>query len=592
MTRSFLGLSQDKGGHGQDPGRSPSGAAAASSSSYSSRTQIQEMRLAKELSGLEPIRTLFSVEEVDGQIGTVVVTVPNSCILSALGDSASSPSSKEREYLERSLEPGCNGVSFQISPSAQFPFSPPIIHCLTRFSFPSLCDGRNLARDILRGGPWNPAITFHAIVEKRLPRFVARVLRLMADREHGDRENGISRSSKSAAPLPLLFGTFEGVHSLMRFWRDENCAVFPCLKACIASGECVYRVAVLTESALVLFFPTDFENTHGTVTTFFHLSLLRAVAKKPSEEALALRIVPPRPPAGGGRERVITLVFGRKPLVSPYGLEAHDDAKKGVATLRSVEFPPRRAFEESLLRRMRALGLGSVSRSLQENLAAVSREIEQLKGDLALQTGGPTPAPPTASLASSSGDPGAGRAADVVKMDGPADYSQASLDLSAVQRLMALFQKKVELETETGTEEQRQQTLAELHSVLQHPRVQRTLETSGGAQADRDRERRRRASTGTDNTQSTYPEGEDAQLHRGEREAAVPEADEVSQLGDTHPTHSAEAETEKSLVSPPAPPPPPFGASGHDDVTVPSADAQQDAAAAATGEADLPDLLS
>ena len=63
---------------------------------------------------------------------------------------------------------------FDILLRDKFPFQPPLIMTKTRYSNPSLADGRDLLRELLPGdqGEWRPSMNLYEIIQQ-IPVFIS-----------------------------------------------------------------------------------------------------------------------------------------------------------------------------------------------------------------------------------------------------------------------------------------------------------------------------------------------------------------------------------------------------------------------------------
>ena len=61
-------------------------------------------------------------------------------------------------------------LKFRLTLTKDYPYSPPVLECLTVVNFPSIADGRNLVQDVVNGF-WSPAISLFEIITQ-LPEFV------------------------------------------------------------------------------------------------------------------------------------------------------------------------------------------------------------------------------------------------------------------------------------------------------------------------------------------------------------------------------------------------------------------------------------
>lgn len=72
-------------------------------------------------------------------------------------------------------------VMFEIHMIPNFPITPPRVYCKTPFSFPHICDGRDILLDVL-GTTWVSQTSIIEIISK-LPTFVAEFLKNLAQGE-------------------------------------------------------------------------------------------------------------------------------------------------------------------------------------------------------------------------------------------------------------------------------------------------------------------------------------------------------------------------------------------------------------------------
>ena len=107
--------------------------------------------------------------------------------------------------------------NFDILLRDKFPFQPPIIMTKTKFSNPSLADGRDLLRHLLPNDQteWRPSMNLFDVI-LRIPVFLSETIQMHQAGNQKDRIRGLGRFHL-------------GLNYDMLIWLSNgDCRVFPC----------------------------------------------------------------------------------------------------------------------------------------------------------------------------------------------------------------------------------------------------------------------------------------------------------------------------------------------------------------------------
>eukprot|EP01067_Filipodium_phascolosomae_P000708 Filipodium_phascolosomae@DN1520_c0_g1_i2.p1 len=409
-----------------------------SDNSQSNVSSVQRSRSVKEYSLLEPLLDegyLLDIVSQSTNPKDLLERYSRSSSLdfSKLPDGFSDivfstvPVSKLRPTIE---EP----ITYALVLPKRFPFDAPKVLCLSRFTFPSIADGRDLAFDIL-GRDWSPVCTLLSILSG-LGSFTVNV---ELWNRHLNRLISDGYLTVKATTHPVQFGYFQGRIARSWFTAAHNSSQRLCNK--IIDDNEQPRCLILTEGAFLCteVLPAPRKNNTNqalrwgaaAAAAVLPMSGPDAVEDPTESQTIEVR-------CWYFLHQLMSLTHNKATDMIVLKFRGHPTQEDRIL---SFLFEDSTAFLRDLQTRMQALGLPSVFVKAQYSLRRIQAELSRLSAILNDDT--------------------------------------EAVTLEFIQRLNQLYQSEVELLSSTPQVPQQSAQMSEalgrLHEMLRQPKVQAVL---------------------------------------------------------------------------------------------------------------------